>query len=117
MKLYSGKKTKGGIGGQAIVVKENNRQYPLPHIEKHSPDGFNWGYGGSGPADTAYSILVDCLGEDQAKGLYQFFKWDFVASWGNEWEVSEKEIKEWAKDKLKEECRDMNIALRSELTK
>jgi hypothetical protein len=33
----------------------------LEHIEKHSPDGFAWGYEGSGPADLARSLLIDAL--------------------------------------------------------
>lgn len=28
----------------------------------HSPDGFEWGYGGSGPAQLALAILLDALG-------------------------------------------------------
>ncbi|GAI22752.1 unnamed protein product, partial [marine sediment metagenome] len=30
----------------------------------HSPDGFNWGYAGSGPAQLALAILLDVT-EDQ----------------------------------------------------
>jgi len=36
----------------------------LSHCNLHSPTGFEIGYGGSGPADTAASILPDYLGED-----------------------------------------------------
>ena len=36
----------------------------LSHCNLHSPTGFEIGYGGSGPADTASSILADYLGED-----------------------------------------------------
>ena len=31
----------------------------IRHFEKHSPDGFNWGYRGQGPADLARCILID----------------------------------------------------------
>ena len=51
---------------------------PLRHVCRHSPDGFEWGYGGSGPADLARSILIDCLGEERADRLYQDFKSKFV---------------------------------------
>ena len=95
MKIYTGKLSNEKVGGQKIIVKENDRQYLLPHIERHSPDGFNWGYGGSGPADTALSILADCVGIDQANQLYQTFKWDFVSGWGSEWSITEEEIREW----------------------
>ena len=96
MKIYEGKRSDGGVGGQTIVVQDNADKYLLEHIERHSPDGFNWSFGGSGPADTALSILTDCLGMEQANQLYQMFKWQFVAGWGNEWSITEKEIREWA---------------------
>ncbi len=35
---------------------------PLPHIAYHSPGGFEWGYGGSGPADLSLSLLCWELG-------------------------------------------------------
>ena len=36
----------------------------LAHCNLHSPTGFEVGYGGSGPADTAASILADYFEED-----------------------------------------------------
>ena len=35
----------------------------VAHIPYHSPDGMGWGYGGSGPADCARSLLIAALGE------------------------------------------------------
>lgn len=35
---------------------------PLPHIVKHSPTGFSWGFGGSGPAELARCLLIHALG-------------------------------------------------------
>lgn len=102
MKTYKGMFKNGGAGGQTIAVEEDGKQYWLEHIEEHSPDGFNWGYGGSGPADTALSILADCLGIEQARMLYQMFKWDFVATWGEKFSITEKEIKNWARKKRAE---------------
>lgn len=100
MKIYKGKLRDGGAGGQKIMVgrmvRTQDEDYPLRHIESHSPDGFNWGYGGSGPSDTALSILTDCLGERKARILYPQFKWDFVAGWGKEFSISERTIKNWA---------------------
>jgi len=48
-------------------------------ITKHSPDGFEWGYGGSGPADFALNILSIFVGQKIAERYYQDFKWQFVA--------------------------------------
>jgi len=97
LKIYHGKLTKDKVGGQVITVTDGNREYPLKHIERHSPDGFNWGYGGSGPADTALSILTDCLGSKQAEALHQLFKWAYVAMWSDQFQITEKEIRDWAR--------------------
>jgi hypothetical protein len=47
------------------LVHDGQRQgecsYPLRHLSRHSPDGFEWGYSGSGPADLARSIVGDLL--------------------------------------------------------
>ena len=96
MKIFKGKRSKEGVGEQLIVVQDNGDEYLLEHIERHSPNGFQWGYSGSGPADTALSILTDCLGMGPASQLYQMFKWEFVARWGDEWSISEEKIREWA---------------------
>ena len=46
----------------------------------HSPAGFEWGYGGSGPADLALNILLAASGDrDFAAQHHQAFKWQFVA--------------------------------------
>jgi len=84
-----------------MIFNKNN----LPtHIIRHSPTGMNWGYGGSGPADLAFSLLVAVIGRDEAEKYYQKFKWDFVAAWTDDWEISDTEIKNWyaiiAKNKL-----------------
>ncbi|WP_422120777.1 DUF6166 domain-containing protein [Koleobacter methoxysyntrophicus] len=53
----------------------------IPHsIIYHSPCGFEWGYGGSGPADLALNILYAVIGDkDLAFNLHQKFKWEFTA--------------------------------------
>jgi hypothetical protein len=43
-------------------------------IVRHSPTGFAWGYGGSGPADLALNILSVFIGQADAESLYQDFK-------------------------------------------
>lgn len=48
-------------------------------IVKHSPDGFNWGYGGSGPSQLALAILLRFLPNHEALSHYQQFKWDVIA--------------------------------------
>jgi hypothetical protein len=45
-------------------------------VWNHSPDGFNWGYGGSGPAQLALAIVLRLTGGYEN---YQDFKFKFVA--------------------------------------
>lgn len=46
-------------------------------IVNHSPDGFNWGYGGSGPAQLAFAICLELIGR---RANYQKFKRDHIAT-------------------------------------
>ncbi|OZC01498.1 hypothetical protein BSZ36_17310 [Rubricoccus marinus] len=59
---------------------EGEAHVSVPHVARHSPTGFEWGYGGSGPADLARSILLALLDEPTADALYQRFKQDVVTT-------------------------------------
>lgn len=59
-KKYDGYRDHGRLKVQVVT---GNVIKPLRHVELHSPDGFECGYGGSGPADLALSILADHLDE------------------------------------------------------
>jgi hypothetical protein len=48
-------------------------------IYNHSPDGFNWGYCGSGPAQLALAILMRFTGMQTALRLHQKFKFEVIA--------------------------------------
>ena len=76
MKTYGGKRSYGEcsvtVGGRALD--------PRFDLRMHIPDGFEWGYGGSGPAQLALALLADHLNSDEeALNLYQRFKWAVVA--------------------------------------
>jgi hypothetical protein len=61
-KLYQGVRVDGDA--HVYVITDSGRA-PLPpcnEIRDHSPDGFEWGYGGSGPAQLALALCVDALG-------------------------------------------------------
>ena len=67
--------TKLFVNGIQIDI---NKTHNLGSLTKHSYD-FNWGYGGSGPAQTALAILYTLYGKDVALRYYQDFKWDMIA--------------------------------------
>jgi hypothetical protein len=53
---------------------------PSQKIHNHSPDGFNWGYGGSGPAQLALGLLLDYYGKESPVWKhYQTFKFGVIA--------------------------------------
>lgn len=99
MKYYG---TKKQIGGCSVYI-ELKHPVLLKHIKRHSPDGFQWGYGGSGPADLALSIIMDF---DKREGLdgfspdkiYQLFKRDFIMTAGDELSIDFEDIKEWLRN-------------------
>ncbi len=48
-------------------------------FRNHSPDGFSWGYGGSGPAQLALAILLEIGDAGYACDHYQEFKREIIA--------------------------------------
>jgi hypothetical protein len=69
----------------------------------HSPDGFEWGYGGSGPADFALNALALFLDPGTARFLHQDFKWAFIAALPPEGGIIEPGvIVEWIQSKKAE---------------
>lgn len=64
------------------VFKPGKSPYPMQErqdIINHSPTGIAWGYGGSGPAQCAFAILMDYLGDvERARALYQDFKFNII---------------------------------------
>ena len=64
----------------AEVTVDDRPLNPRLDLWNHSPTGFEWGYGGSGPSQLALALLADCLNDDQrALALYQDFKWKVTA--------------------------------------
>jgi Family of unknown function (DUF6166) len=90
MKRYEGRR----IGYAVTVTVDGRRLNPRYDLWNHSPTGFEWGYGGSGPAQLALAILADHLGNDQeALEFYQRFKWAVVAELpGRGWRLTSLEI-------------------------
>lgn len=78
---FSDKKYEGRREGHATTVTVNGRPLnPRLDLWNHSPTGFEWGYGGSGPAQLALALLADHLSDDeQAVRLHQEFKFRVVA--------------------------------------
>jgi hypothetical protein len=67
-------------GGTWVTV-HGQRLSPTPsqQLINHSPDGFDWGYGGAGPAQLALAIALTFCRPSTAVRLYQEFKWQVVS--------------------------------------
>ena len=48
-------------------------------VVNHSPTGFSWGYGGSGPAQLALALLLEFATKEMALLWYQDVKWQIIA--------------------------------------
>jgi hypothetical protein len=80
-----------------IDDKEHGKITDLPHVKRHSPTGFEWGYNGSGPADLALSILSYHLEMPNgvAASLYQAFKMEWIARLDEKWSIHRNQIDAW----------------------
>lgn len=82
MKVYRGY-ILDNVGEQVVVLEEGQVPRKLPpgyeHGVNHSPDGFSWGYRGSGPAQLAFAILLEEFGLEVARRDYQRFKEHCIA--------------------------------------
>jgi len=80
MKVYEGLRAAGDI----FVLADGVTLDPKPSlkIRNHSPDGFAWGYMGSGPSQLALAILLDYYGDaEKAERLYMRFKEKIIAQY------------------------------------
>lgn len=71
---------------------------PRLNMVNHSPDGFQWGYSGSGPAQLAFAILMELYDDEEiAHEHYQEFKDDVISSLtgGEDFLLSQGEVYEW----------------------
>ncbi len=115
MATYMGQITESGEFG--IVMKDSRIMNPAESlkVENHSPDGFSWGYKGSGPAQLALAILLEhwewnsIMGgfaeevgsffSPHIKALrhYQRFMKDVIAKMPKDsnWQITSKEISNW----------------------
>jgi len=90
-------KSDPAIDGFVMMRRGNTVHTNVPHlVTHHSPTGFEFGYGGSGPADLALNIVAFIVSRENLAGdekvaawdgtpvpaevwrIYQDFKWEFL---------------------------------------
>lgn len=105
MKVYRMIPERTKEGGRTVLVDQEQggikplSPKPSQKLHEHSPDGFNWGYGGSGPAQLALALLLDVTGDPGLSlRLYQTFKQEVIAVAAEQersWHISEDGIRRW----------------------
>lgn len=92
-KFYQGDR----LPGRCVVRVNGEPLKPRNDVWNHSPDGFEWGYGGSGPAQLALAILCDYLNNPKlASRLHQLFKSDIIVDLPHtSWELTGDAVQRW----------------------
>lgn len=79
--IYKGRRP--GTGDVEVVVAVGENETPL-HPRGLYSSGFEWGYGGSGPAELAAAIIEDAIERGivpkDAQGYIADFKWYVIAT-------------------------------------
>lgn len=96
-----------GTPNQVSIILHNSdgevdESAPLPlYLDEvnHSPDGFNWGYLGSGPAQLAYALLRKFFGKEWAMVHYQDFKRYLIADLPDSFEIEFEVLNNYYKSK------------------
>lgn len=97
--------TRGGRRAEDPIITIDGRTLEQKFI-LHS-DGLEFGYMGSGPADTALNILALVVSPHEATRLHQSFKFDVLSKIGREGGSLPLElVREWVRQKYEEELND-----------
>lgn len=68
---------------------------PCYEQRRHSPDGFEFGYQGSGPAQLALALLNHATDEETAQRHYRDFTTEVVNQFEPGWRITRHYVREW----------------------
>ncbi len=97
--IYNGEAE--GRSWDVFVGSGHSRQKLPPRLDvrNHSPTGFAWGYGGSGPAQLALALLLYEYGDEElerVERIYQLFKFRVIdrLPQDEDWKLTSDQIRE-----------------------
>ena len=104
-KSYVGRRLIDGTAAVYVIDRDGDSNFLPMHLElcNHSPTGPEWGYAGSGPAQLAFAILFDALGDREiALDLHQRFKFQRIGRLDRRrpWRMTEADVIKWAANEL-----------------
>lgn len=78
--VYRGQRDPTAPVGEQVTVTVDGEPLPRRYdLLSASPNGFEYGYGGSGPAQLAIAMLAHACDDDYAVAHYQQFKREVIA--------------------------------------
>ena len=84
------------VGHQIEVTVDGEPMDYRYDLLSASPSGFEWGYGGSGPAQLAIAILAHVYGDEVACEWYQRFKREVIAELPEDgWTLTTSDLDAW----------------------
>ena len=103
-RIFEGYSQKFPFSREVLIIDENRNTWILKPdrsqaLKNHSPDGFNWGYGGSGPAQLALAMLLEVTNDEQITlAHYHDFTYQVIGaipSQETNWVIKEQKIIAW----------------------
>ncbi|MFC7323575.1 DUF6166 domain-containing protein [Halorubrum rutilum] len=98
--VYQGSRDPTAPVGQECTVTVDGEPLDCRYdLLSASPSGFEWGYGGSGPATLAIAILAHAFDDDFATTHYQQFKREVIANLPEDrWTLRTSDLDAWRRE-------------------
>jgi hypothetical protein len=97
--LYVGERKSGPRGEvlERVVTVDGRRLTPdRSQAVRFCSGGFEWGYTGASASQLALALVLDATNDEHlALCSYSWIKHAVVACWGDEWEITAREIVRW----------------------
>jgi hypothetical protein len=103
--IYRGQRDSTAPVGEEVEVTVDST--PLDYrfdLLSASPSGFEWGYGGSGPAQLAIAILAHAYGDEFAKSNYQRLKDRVISELPEDgWSLNTTDLDAWRREVISDD--------------